>query len=128
MGKMRHNLAITEDRGGLQAVSYHNPAFQRGAVRGGKKSGQRVTGGFTLNAAGEALPPVYIFDLTAKSEENFRITMDWLVGLPLITGRFGCPTLVESDSFFAVCLRGSMDEELLDQYIETVIVPSYPNI
>ena len=62
---------------------------------------------------------------TAKSEENFCVKMDWLVGLPLITGRFGCPTQVESDSFFAVRSRGSMDEELLNQYIETVIVSQY---
>jgi hypothetical protein len=48
------------------------------------------------------------------------------VGLPSITGRFGCPTQVESDSFFAVRSRGSMDEELLNQYIETVIVGCIP--
>lgn len=54
--------------------------------------------------------------------------MDWLVGLPSITGRFGCPTQVESDSFYAVRSRGSMDEELLNQYIEAVIIPLYPNM
>jgi hypothetical protein len=54
--------------------------------------------------------------------------MDWLVGLPSITRRFGCPTQVKSDSFFAVRSRGSMDEELLNQYIENVIVPLYPNM
>ncbi len=48
------------------------------------------------------------------------------MGLPSITGRFGCPTQVESDSFFAVRSRGSMDEELLNQYIETVIVGCIP--
>ena len=127
MDETHHNLAITGDRGGLRAVSYHNPAFQRGAARG-VKSGQHVTGVYATNAAGEALPPFYIFDSTAKLEENFRVKMDWLVGLPSITGRFGCPTQVESDSFFAVRSRGSMDEELLNQYIETVIVPLYPNM
>jgi hypothetical protein len=29
-----HNFAITGDRGGSKAVSYHNPAFQRGASQG----------------------------------------------------------------------------------------------
>jgi len=115
LDETHHNLAITGDRGGSRAVSYHNPAFQRGAARG-VKSGRHVTGVYATNADGEALPPFYIFNLTAKSEENFRITMDWLVGLPLITGRFGCPTQVESDSFFAVRSRGSMDDELLNQY------------
>ncbi len=127
MDETHHYLAITGDRGGSRAVSYHNPAFQRGAARG-VKSGRHVTGAYATNAAGEALPPLYIFDLTAKSEENSCVKMDWLVGLPSITGRFGCPTQVESDSFFAVRSRGSMDEELLNQYIEIVIVPSYPNM
>jgi hypothetical protein len=56
------------------------------------------------------------------------VKIDWLVGLPLIEGRFGCPTCVESDSFYAVRLQGSMDDELLNQYIESVIVPLYPNM
>jgi hypothetical protein len=65
---------------------------------------------FATNADGEALPPFYIFDLTAKLEENFRLKMNWLVRLPSIAGRFGCPTQVESDSFYTVCSHGSMDD------------------
>ena len=127
MDETHHNLAITGDRGGSRAVSYHNPAFQRGAVRG-VKSGRHVTGVYATNAEGEALPPFYIFDSTAKSDENFRFKMDWLVGLPSIEGRFGCPTRIEFDSFYAVRSRGSMDEELLNHYIESAIIPLYPNM
>jgi hypothetical protein len=127
MDETHHNLAITGDRGGPRAVSYHNPAFQRGASRG-VKSGRHVTGVYATNAEGEALPPFYIFDSTAKSEENFRVKMDWLVGLPTIEGRFGCPSKEKYDSFYAVRSRGSMDDELLNQYIETVILPLYPNM
>jgi hypothetical protein len=36
--------------------------------------------------------------------------------------------MVESESFYAVQWRGSMDEELLNQYIKTVIVLLYPNM
>ena len=43
MDEAHHNLAITGDMGGSCAVSYHNPAFQRGAARG-VKSGQHITG------------------------------------------------------------------------------------
>jgi hypothetical protein len=53
MDETHHNLAITGDRGGSCAVSYHNPAFQRGAVRG-VKSGRHVTGVYATNAEGEA--------------------------------------------------------------------------
>ena len=61
------------------------------------------------------MPPFYIFDSCAKSHENFRVKVDWLVGLPSVTGRFGCPTIVESGSFYAVRPRGSMDDTLLNE-------------
>ena len=70
-----------------------------------------------------------IFDSSAKSEDNFRVKVEWLVGLPTVSGRYGCPTHQEElDSFYAVCPRGSMDDLLLNEYIETVIVPLYPNM
>ena len=92
------------------------------------KSVRHVTGAYATNAAGEALPPFYVFDLSAKSTENFRVKILWLEGLPTVTGRFGCPSEVESGSFFAVCPRGSMDDSLLNEYTEKVIVPLYPNM
>ena len=53
----------------------------------------------------------------------------WLEGLPSVSGRYGCPTQVESDSFYADCPRGSMDDELLNHYyIDTVIVTLYLNM
>jgi hypothetical protein len=127
MDETHHNLSITGDRGGSRNISYHNPKLQRGASRK-VKAGRHVTGVYATNADGEALPPFYIFDSTAKCEENFRVNTDWLVGLPSIIGRFGCPTNVESGSYYAVRSRGSMDEELLNEYIETVIIPLYPNM
>ena len=127
MHETHHDLSITGDKGGSRAVSYHNPSLPRGANRT-VKSARHVTGAYATNAAGEALPPFYIFDSSAKSEENFRVRVSWLTGLPTVTGRFGCPTLVESSSFFAVRPRGSMEETLLNSYIEQVIVPLYPNM
>ncbi len=122
-----HHLSITGDRRGPRAVSYDNPAFQRGAARS-VKSAQHVMGAYATNAAGEALPPFYIFDSCAKTSENFRVKVEWLVGLPSVTGRYGCPTIVDSGSFFAVRPRGSMDDTLLNGYIERVIVPLYLNM
>ena len=127
MDETHYDLSITGDKGGPRAVSYHNPAFQRGATRG-VKSARHVTGAYATNAAGEALPPFYIFDSSAKSTENFRVKAAWLEGLPTVTGRFGCPTEVESGSFYAVRPRGSMYDSLLNDYIEQVIVPLYPNM
>jgi hypothetical protein len=61
-----------------------------------------VTRVYATNAAGESLPPMYIFVSGAKIEENFRVKLQWLDGLPTITGRFGCPSQIESSSFYSV--------------------------
>ena len=74
--------------------------------------------------AGVALPPLYIFNSSAKPNENFRVKVEWLVGLPSMTGRFGCSAQVEFlSSFYAVHPRGLRDVSLLNQYIEQVIIP-----
>jgi hypothetical protein len=126
MDETHHDLSITGDKGGSRAVTYHNPAFPRGATRG-VKSARHVTGAYATNAAGEALPPFYIYDSSAQPE-NFQVKVEWLVGLPKVSGQYGCPDVQEYDSFFAVRPRGSMDEGLLNQYIERVVMPLYPNI
>ena len=81
MDETHHDLSITGDRGGPCAVSYHNPAFQRGAACE-VKSARHVTGAYATSAAGEALPPFYIFDYGAKLSENFQFNVEWLVRLP----------------------------------------------
>ena len=92
MDETHHDLSITGDKGGSHSVSYHNPSLQRGANRG-IKSARHVTGAYATTAAGEALSPFYIYDLSAKRKENFRVRVEWLAGLFLISGWFaGCPT------------------------------------
>ena len=127
MDETHHDLSVTGDRGGPRAVMYHNPRYQRGCRRS-VKSSRHVTGVYATHAAGEVLPPMYIFDSSAKTDENFRVKNSWLEGLPSITGRFGCPTLIESASFYAVRSKGSMDDSLLNNYIEDVLLPLYPNM
>ncbi|KAI2492854.1 hypothetical protein MHU86_21695 [Fragilaria crotonensis] len=122
-----HDLSITGDKGGSRSVVYHNPDYQRGCKRS-VKAGRHVTGVYATNAAGEALPPMYIFDSGAKLEQNFRVKTKWLEGLPAIKGRFGCPELIEESSFYSVRARGSMDDSLFIEYIEKVVLPLYPNI
>lgn len=127
MDETHHDLSVTGDRGGPRSVMYHNPRFHRGSKRG-VKSSRHVTGVYATSAAGECIPPMYIFDSGAKVEDNFRVKMQWLEGLPTVTGRFGCPTMIESASFYSVRTRGSMDDSLLNSYIDDVILPLYPNI
>ena len=70
MDETHHDLSITGNNGGPWSITYHNPDFQRGPQRLVKLS-WHVTGVYASNAAGEALPPLYIFDSGAKFEENF---------------------------------------------------------
>jgi hypothetical protein len=93
-----------------------------------EESARHVTGAYATSAAGKALPPFFIYDSSVKSDDNFWVKVDWLVGLPTVSGRYGCPTCVVSDSFYAVCPQGSMDDTLLYHYIESVIIPVYPNM
>ena len=122
MDETHHDLSMTGDKSGSRAISYHNPRYQRGANRN-VKSARHVTGVYATNAAGETLPPMSIFNSSAKSDANFRVKVEWLEGLPTVEGRFGCPTRVDSDSFYAVRSRGSMDDSLLNEYIEKEFYP-----
>ena len=127
MDETHHDLSITGDKGGSRALVYSNPKLQRGYKKT-VKAGRHVTGVYATNAAGEALPPLYIFDSGAKIESNFRVKLSWLDGLPKVTGRFGCPDRIEESSFYSVRSRGSMDDSLFNDYIERVVLPLYPNI
>ena len=127
MDETHHDLSITSEKGGPRATMYHNPNLQRGYKRT-VKAGRHVTGVYATNADGEVLPPMYIFDSGATIHANFRVKVSWLDGLPTVEGRFGCPSRVESGSFFSVRSSGSMDDSLFNDYVERVILPLYPNI
>ena len=71
MHETHHDLSIIGDRGGTRSLMYHNPCYQRGSKRG-VKSSRHVTVVYATNAAGESLPPIYIFDSGAKIADNFK--------------------------------------------------------
>jgi hypothetical protein len=87
-----------------------------------------MTGIYGANAAGEALPPIYCFDTKAQTEDKFQLKQSWVQGLPKVKGRYGCPTVEEWDSFVSVRKSGCTDEKLMQQIIEEVYLPLYPNI
>ena len=127
MDETHHDLSITGDKSGSRAITYHNPNLQRSGKRA-VKNARHVTGVYATNAAGESLPPMYIFDSSCKNSANYQVKMDWLVGLPKVTGRYGRPTLTEVDSYYAVQSKGSMDDSLLNAYVEENLLPLFPNI
>jgi len=121
MDETHHDLSITGDRSGPRAVTYHNKNLQRGSKRG-VKSTRHVTGVYATNAAGESLPPMYIYDSSAQNEVNYQVQLQWLEGLPSVSGRYGCPMQYETGSFFAVRASGSKDDSLLMEYIHNVVL------
>ena len=128
MDETHHDLSITTERGGPRSQIYHNPSLQRGCKRT-VKAGRHVTGVYATNAAGEALPPMYVFDLSATiADKNFRVRVSWLDGLPTVEDRYGCPTQVECGSYYAIRSSGSMDDTLFNEYIKRIILPMYLNI
>ena len=72
MDETHHDLSITGDKGGSRSLVYNNPTLQRGYKKT-VKPGRHVTGVYATNAAGEALPPLYIFDSGAKIDSNCRV-------------------------------------------------------
>ena len=102
MDETHHDLSITTEKGGPRSTMYHNPHLQRGYKRT-VKAGRHVTGVYATNAAGEVLPPMYIFDSSATIETNYRVRVSWLDSLPNVEGRFGCPSRVQSGSFWKFC-------------------------
>jgi hypothetical protein len=94
MDLTHHDLSITGEKIGPQAVTYFNPAFQRGATRS-VQSSRHVTGAYATNSAGEVLPPFYIFDSSAKCDANFRVKVEWLVGLPKVQAGSVVLTMLE---------------------------------
>jgi len=72
---------------------------------------------------------MYVFDSGAKHEQNFRVKVRWLDGLPMVMGRYGCPeTQHDLSSFDSAQSHGSMNKFLFIEYIEKVVLPLYPNI
>ena len=127
MDETHHDLSVTGDRCGSRSVMYHNPPLQCSSKRG-VVSSRHVTDVFATSAAGKSISPMYIFDSGAKIEDKFCVKMQWLHGLPTVNGRFGCPLIVKSSSFYAVRTRGWMDNSLLKSNVDDVILPLFPNI
>ena len=74
MDKTHHDLSTIGDMGGSRALMYSNPKLQCGYKKT-VKAGRHVAGVFATKAAGEALPPLYIFDLGATNESNFLVKL-----------------------------------------------------
>ena len=123
-----HTFSTASKKGGSTTQSWANVSFQRPG-QPVVESARHTTGVYTTNAAGEVLPPMYIFDSKAKDEENFTIDLRACDGLPSVTGYYGTGKLTTFNHSFVSCRsKGSMDTSLWAEFNRTVILPCYPNI
>ena len=76
---------------------------------------QHITGVYSTTLAGEALPPLYIFESKAK-EENYAIDPAILVGLPTVRGKYGGDIVRTHSSNVAMRPKGSMDISLWEMF------------
>ena len=121
-----HKFSNESEKGGTRARRYANPSFSRSGDRIIKNS-RHTTGCYTTTAAGEALPPLFILDSSAKFEENYKIDPRICIGLPCVTlmCELGKPTLFSS--FVSVRKKGSMDSSLWPIFMEQVILKCFGN-
>jgi hypothetical protein len=120
-------LSNEGDRSGPRASS----VVDRSLPRSGKpkyKSAGHVTGFYGSTAFGEPLPPLFIFDSAASTDEGRRLNSAWAIDLPKVNGVFGGDLVKTWDSFLASAPNGSTDDAIFEQFIDVVITPLYPNL
>ena len=83
MDESDHPFTTETDRSGSRSISYGCDTDGRQGRRGTRGS-RHTTGVYTFNAAGEVLPPLFIFDSTATNTENYKQQIGWSKDLPTV--------------------------------------------
>ena len=120
----QHKLSNAPNKGGPTTNTWVNNSFPRSGERI-TESSPHITGMYTVNLAGEPLPPLFIFDTAAKNEENYSVDIDSIEGLPTVTGKYGFDEVKCLSSFVSVRKKGSMDTDLWAEYNETIVMGCY---
>ena len=118
-------LHITQANISRQAL-HRRVKRARDKVREKEVAEQAAT--YTVNLAGEALPPLYIFDSKCQNDDNFSIDLRACDGLPEVTGKYGLDKLTCIASYVAVRKKGGTDAPLWTDFNETVLQPLYPRM
>ena len=121
-----HPFTTQDEKGGSRSIRWGDPNLAKGSERGTRGS-RHTTGIYGTNGAGGAMSPIYCYYSSAGYEENFQIKPSWIEGLPKVRGTYGCPTVETYDSFASVRKSGCTDKQLMQQIIEDVYLPLYPN-
>ncbi len=121
-----HVLGNEQDRAGTRTTTYTNTQLNRAGARHCRGTGGHVTGGYSVTAAGEFPPPLFLFSSDAKDAENMAVADEWIVGMGYTKGKFGHSEEKLFSPWVAVRNSGSMDTGLFLKYIEQMTLQLYP--
>ena len=122
-----HPLSTQYDKGGNRSLRWSDPSLPKGSQKS-TRSNSHTTGIYGTTANGSVMPPVYIFDTHAKDEKNFQVKPSWCQNLPSVIGSYGGNNMIESDSYVTVRKSGCSDEKVVQDLIEKVYLPLFPNV
>jgi len=83
---------------------------------------------FGSTAAGEPIPPHFLFKTAAKTSEGQRISIEWFSLCPRLRGKFGHDVPKDVPVIFGMNEKGGMNSVELQKYMKTVIFPLHPDI
>ena len=107
-------------------IVLHDPRFP---IAGKATNKDSLTATFISgsNAAGEALPPHFQFQMKATSGDRERIRSEVFAFTPRVSGQFGTACERAWDCTFGLNTKGGMDDQEFELYIINSILPLYPN-
>ena len=118
----QHKFTTAGNKGGSTITTYTNTSFPCSGKRV-TESSRHTAGVYTVNLAGEVLPPLYVTDTKSQLEENFAIDSRICIGLPEVIGAYGMYQPTKFTPWLAVHRKGSMDISLWTQFNENVLIP-----
>ena len=125
--KIQHRLSPENKKSGSNTQLYGISSFSCSEEHVVEIS-RHTTGVYSTNTEREVLPLLYIFNLSAQDEDNFKCYLCWCNFLTTFTGKYGLFRITRFYSFFSVRKKGSMDTSLWEEFNNKVIFPWYPNV
>ena len=113
-------------RGGRPEVIFYNPLLPQ-MGRATSKSALTMTMITGSNALGEAIPPHFQFQTSAKSVETQQVRFDTAIYFPGVLCKFGMKERVSRGVSIGVNEKGGMDEAEFEKYVKNSIMPLYPD-
>ena len=115
---MRHNIKgyriAATSKAGSRATTYIDPRVVRSGSRK-VESQKHITSYIIVNGADEVGPYTAIFDSSCDDEEDRKLNVGWLAGLPRVNCRWGFPEEVTCEPIVLVTPKGGTCEDALEK-------------